>query len=92
MAKRKNTKGQTMIYKNEDRVTRTPLKQGLNSGASEGLTVPAPLVAPVMLNIIHILHYTRVYLKFPKTFPNQKFSLLSFSFPKRNRRVRTIYT
>jgi len=36
----KSTKGQTTInktyYKTKDRVTRTPLKTGLNSGAPEG--------------------------------------------------------
>jgi len=44
------TKGQTTIYKTytiKDRVTRFPQKKpGLNWGASEGYTVPAPLVAP----------------------------------------------
>jgi hypothetical protein len=34
---------------NKDRVTRTPLKPGVNSGAPEELTVPAPLVTPVVL-------------------------------------------
>ena len=29
----------------KDRVTRTPLKLGVSSGAPEGYTVPAPLVA-----------------------------------------------
>jgi len=36
-------------HKTKDRVTRTPLKTGVNSGAPEGKVVPAPLVAPVML-------------------------------------------
>jgi len=41
MTKRKSTKGQTKIYKTytyttKDRVTRTPLKIGVNSGALEG--------------------------------------------------------
>jgi len=54
MAKRKRTKGQTTIYKtphrkNKDRVTRTPLKPGVDSGAPEGQTVFASLVAPVVL-------------------------------------------
>ena len=31
-------------YKTKDRVTRTPLKTGVNSGAPEGLTVPAPQI------------------------------------------------
>jgi hypothetical protein len=30
-------------YKTKDRVTRTPLKTGVNSGDSEGCEVPAPL-------------------------------------------------
>jgi ribosomal protein L21E len=55
MAKRKSTKGQTTIdktyrtYKTKDRVTRTPLKPGVNSGAPEGWAVPAPLVVSVVL-------------------------------------------
>ena len=40
MAKRKSTKGQTTIYKaytySKDRLTRTPLKPWMNSGAPEG--------------------------------------------------------
>ena len=36
-------------YKTKDRATRTPLKPGVNSGAPEGLEVPAPLVAPIVL-------------------------------------------
>ena len=36
-------------HKTKDRVTRTSLKTGVNSGAPEGLAVPAPLVAPVVL-------------------------------------------
>jgi hypothetical protein len=32
-----------------DRLTRTPLKTGVNPGAQEGLAVTAPLVAPVVL-------------------------------------------
>jgi hypothetical protein len=35
-------------YKTKDRVTRTPLKTGVNSGAPEECAVSAPLVAPVM--------------------------------------------
>ena len=34
-------------HKTKDRVTRTPLKPGVNSGAPE--CAPAPLVAPVVL-------------------------------------------
>jgi hypothetical protein len=51
MAKRNSTKGQTTIYKTKDRVTRTQLKPGVNSGAPEGYAVPAPLVAPVVIHI-----------------------------------------
>ena len=36
-------------YKTKDRVTRTQLKTGLNSGAPEGYIVPAPLAVPVVL-------------------------------------------
>jgi hypothetical protein len=36
-------------HKSKDRITRTPLKQGVNSGAPERLAVPTPLVAPVVL-------------------------------------------
>ena len=36
-------------YKTKDRVTRTPLNQRVNSGAPEKKSVPAPLVAPVVL-------------------------------------------
>jgi hypothetical protein len=54
MAKRKSTKGQTTIYinithKTKDRVTRAPLKTGVNSGAPEEWAVPAPLVTPFVL-------------------------------------------
>ena len=33
-------------HKTKDRLTRTPLKAGGNSGAPEGWTVSAPLVTP----------------------------------------------
>ena len=46
---KKSTKGQTTIYKTKDRVTRTPLKTGVNPGALKGSAVPPPLVAPVMV-------------------------------------------
>jgi hypothetical protein len=46
MAKQRSIK-QTL--KTKDRVTRTPLRPGVNSGASEGQAVPALLVAPVVL-------------------------------------------
>ena len=36
-------------YKANVRVTRIPLKTGLNPGASEGPADPAPLVVPVVL-------------------------------------------
>ena len=38
-------------HKTKDRVTRTPLKTGVgvNSGATEGKEVPAPLDAPIVL-------------------------------------------
>jgi len=53
MATRKRTKRQTTIYKTshktKDRVTWTPLKTGVNSGAMKGQAVPAPLLAPVVL-------------------------------------------
>jgi len=35
-------------YKTKDRITRTPLKPGMNSDAPEGYAVPAPLVTPVV--------------------------------------------
>jgi hypothetical protein len=38
-------------HKTKDRVTRTPLKTGVNSGAPEGYAVPAPLVAPVVIQL-----------------------------------------
>ena len=49
MAKRKSNYLQKLTHKTKDRVTRTPIRQGVNSGAPEGLAVPAPLVAPVVL-------------------------------------------
>jgi len=36
-------------HKTKDRVTRTPLKPRVNSGAPEGWAVSAPLMAPVVL-------------------------------------------
>ena len=35
-------------YKTKDRVPRTPIKTGVNSGDSERQAVPASLVAPVV--------------------------------------------
>ena len=37
-------------HKTKDRVTRTPLKTGVNSGAPEGWAVPVSLVALVVLH------------------------------------------
>ena len=50
MAKRKKVQKDKQrstkhTYKTKDRVTRTSLKQGVNSGVPEGLAVPAPLVS-----------------------------------------------
>ena len=39
-AKQRSTKHS---YKSKDRVTRTPLKTGVNTGAPEGYAVPSPL-------------------------------------------------
>ena len=36
-------------YKTKDRVTRTPLKTGVNSGAPEGSADPAALVTTVVI-------------------------------------------
>ena len=47
--KRTNNDLQNIAHKTKDRVTRTPLKTGVNSDATEGLAVPAPLVVPVVL-------------------------------------------
>jgi len=51
--KRRSTKH---THKTKDRVTRTPLKQGVNSGAPGGLAVPVQLVTPVVL----LLHDTNI--------------------------------
>ena len=49
--KKKDKQGSTYYtHKTKDRVTRTPLKTGVNSGAPEGYSVPAPLVSPVVLH------------------------------------------
>ncbi len=61
MVKRKSTKEQTTIYKayiykTKDRVTRTPLKTGVNSGAPEREAVPAPLVALVIYDFCGTLN------------------------------------
>jgi hypothetical protein len=47
--KRTNNDFTKHTYKTKDRVTRTPLKPGVNSGVPEGWVIPAPLVAPVVL-------------------------------------------
>ena len=44
-------------HKTKDRVTRTPLKTGVNLAASEGYEVPAPLVVPVVLIWLQITCY-----------------------------------
>jgi hypothetical protein len=48
MAKRKSRKDKQWstkhAHKTQDRVTKNPLKSGVNSGAPEGWAVPAPLV------------------------------------------------
>ena len=44
--KQRSTK---LTHKTKDRITRTPLKTWVNSGAPEGLAVPVPVVAPVVL-------------------------------------------
>ena len=51
MAKRKRTNNdpQNITHKNKNRVTRTPLKPVVNSGALEWLAVSAPPVALVVL-------------------------------------------
>ena len=59
MAKRKRTKGQTMIYKTLHRKPTTEqhepnYKPGLNSGAPEGYAVPATHVEPIMLLLLQI--------------------------------------
>jgi hypothetical protein len=47
--KRTNKDPQNIIQKTEDRETRTPLTAGVNSCSSQGLSVPAPHVASVVL-------------------------------------------
>jgi hypothetical protein len=44
-----NKQRSTKHYTTKDRGTRTPLKPAVNSGAPEGLAIPAPLVTPVVL-------------------------------------------
>ena len=39
-------------HKTKDRVTRTQLKTGVNSGAPEGRAVPAPLVPPRRVDLV----------------------------------------
>ena len=47
--KRTNNDLQNTTHKTRDRVTRTPLKPVVNSGAPEGQEVPASPVIPVLL-------------------------------------------
>ena len=54
--KRTNNDLQNIIQKTEDRETRTLLKAGVNSCASQELAVSAPHVAPVVL----LLHDTNI--------------------------------
>jgi hypothetical protein len=44
-------------YKTKDRVTRTPLKPGVNSGAPEGFAIPAPLMTPIQVIFVLIFSY-----------------------------------
>ena len=56
MAMRKGTKEQTIIYKTYKKIKNEKhgptLKTGVDSGATEGYPVPAPLVAPVVLLLL----------------------------------------
>ena len=54
MGKRKSTNNdlQNITYKAKDWVTRTPLKTGSKSGAPEGWAVLAPLVSPILLQLV----------------------------------------
>ena len=54
--KQRSTK---QTHKNKDRLTRTPQKPGVNSGAPEGWAVPAPLVTPVTI-CVPFLDYTTI--------------------------------
>ena len=47
--KRYKQRSTKITHKTKDRITRTPLKTGMNSGAPEGYVVPAPLLASVVL-------------------------------------------
>jgi hypothetical protein len=53
MAKKKdiriNNDLQNIHMKLKDQVTRSSLKQGVNSGVPDGKAIPVPLVAPVVL-------------------------------------------
>jgi hypothetical protein len=64
MAKRKRTNNdlQNITHKTKDQVARTPLKQGLNSGAPEGKAVPAQLMASVVLLYLEIKHSPQLSL------------------------------
>jgi phage gp46-like protein len=57
MTKGKNDKRtkndlQHITHKAKDRASRAPLNTGVNSGAPEGIEVPAVQVAPVMLLLL----------------------------------------
>ena len=63
-------------HKTKDRITRTPLKTGMNSGAPKGLAVPAPPVAPVVLIYQTYQQGFFVLLAYPLLYSNP-FTLLS---------------
>jgi hypothetical protein len=64
MAKRKRTNKdlQIITHKTKVQVARTPLKQGLNSGAPEGKEAPAQLMASVVLLYLEIKHSQQLSL------------------------------
>jgi hypothetical protein len=53
MTKKDKQRSNEHIHKIKGRVTRTPLKLGVNSGAPEGKAVPATHVTPVVLLLLH---------------------------------------
>ena len=54
--KRDKQRSTKHTHKTKDRVTRTPLKTGVNSCAPEVEAVPAPLVVPVVLIYSHSIN------------------------------------
>ena len=52
--KKTNNDLQSITYKTTDPAIQTQLKQGVSSGAPEGLAVPAPLVTPVVVSYSHV--------------------------------------